>query len=75
VTLDAPADGSTELMMPQDEEEWRPDIGRDVELGVLDEVENMEDRICHASLQVKVWALCAIWGITILMLSSCAALP
>jgi hypothetical protein len=51
-----------ELPMPEDEQEWRPDIGRDVELGVLDEVENMEDRICHASLQVKVRALCAIWG-------------
>ena len=49
----------SEMRMPDPKGVWDIKISRDVELAVLDEVENMEDRICHASLQVKVRALCA----------------
>ncbi len=41
--------------------DWSRSVVREVELAVLDEIENMEDRIYHASLQVKVIFL-LFWG-------------
>ena len=39
--------------MPDEPAEWNRQRQRKMEIEVLEEIENMEERVCHASLQVS----------------------
>lgn len=38
---------------PDDKDRWNRELQRKIEIKVLEDIESMEERVCHASLQVK----------------------
>jgi hypothetical protein len=49
---DCPTDESS-VPAADDDKQWNSELQRKMELGVLKEIDNMEERVCNASLQVK----------------------
>lgn len=44
---------STPAAFPDEEDNWNRELQRKMEVKVLEDIESMEERVCHASLQVK----------------------
>lgn len=44
---------STQAAFPDDEDDWNRELQQKMEVKVLEDIESMEERVCHASLQVK----------------------
>jgi len=38
---------------PDDKDRWNHELQRKMEIKVLEDIESMEERVCHASLEVK----------------------
>lgn len=38
---------------PDDKDDWNRELQRKMEIKVLGDIESMEERVCHASLQVR----------------------
>ena len=48
------ASSPTSAPPPDDIDSWDFDLQRKIEMRILEEIENLEERICSASLQTKV---------------------